>query len=356
MNGLHVTPKFRQLRLLLPLIAVSAVLAGCERSDPASKLHFAGCLSNNDKSKWLNDRLVIVFLENVEVGRAVTQASQYPGKNIKGLWYWPGTAIAFQDGVFSVECPNTYRLKRSDIDPPEPIKVEELDRIDTTPFYETSNAYAILGTWLGETHEGTLHKIHLREKRITYEVRILAGNYAYLPETLKVPGCLRLTESGVLYYADANGSPHLATGTDTAITILETDKWTEKRLLNFLTIPLDNTYGSETIVNEIEDTRTFIHEATTDDGIAFGISIPLIRWIGIQAEIERTNKTRQGEVISRRVTYTLPVKAGTKTVYRINWYELWEHGVALIRDREVAEKVPFKVRTDIVYEIQSAEH
>jgi hypothetical protein len=321
---------------------------------PTTKLQFAGRLSNNDKTKWLNNRLAVTFLDNVEVGRAITQGSEYPSENVSRLSPFSFKA-GFQDGIFLLECPNTYRVKASDLKFPKTVETALLSRDNTAKFVESSNAYDFLGAWFGDVQETESFKVVVPEKRVTYEIRILGGDYTFLPEPLKMSGCLRLTDSGVLYYSDAKGAPRLAAGGSAKITFDEGKNRIEKKLLHSLTIPLDNTYGSETIVNEIEDTKTYIHEVTEESGIKVGVSIPLASWLSVQAEIERSHGSRQGEVVSRKVKYRLPVKAGAKTIYRINWYEQWKHGVALISDNGSEESVPYKVRNDVVYEVVSSD-
>src|SRR5690554_2241508 len=67
----------------------------------------------------------------------------------------------------------------------------------------------------------------------------------------------------------------------------------------------------------------------------------------IQAEFNVTN----GETVTVNQSYEVPVDAGRRVDYGINWYETWQVGETVIVPLNL--RIPFRVRTGLEGELSS---
>jgi hypothetical protein len=133
----------------------------------------AGKVTDPATNKWLNDYLVIVFLNGEEVGRFISSLDKFEN-----------SGEGKHDGLFKVAFPNTYELTpetfflRSDGD---------FMAVSTTPRY--------LYSWLGEMAPGSLIHIQVPDKQIEYAIKIMEAPVTELSEDYLARGQAQLTST-----------------------------------------------------------------------------------------------------------------------------------------------------------------
>ncbi len=193
---------------------------------------FAGKVTDTTSRKWLNDYLVIVFLNGEEIGRHVSTLDKFAN-----------SGEGKHDGLFKVAFPNTYELTS-----------ETFFLRSDGEFMEVSTAYGPLGTaqylytWFGEIAPGRLIRIQVPDKQIEYAIKIMETPATNLPEGLLAFGQAQLTATGQVVTTYVNKETDLGTGsiarTATTIpnTMIETDNIQEVRWTRTLSGYYGNRY------------------------------------------------------------------------------------------------------------------
>lgn len=291
-------------------------------------ISFVGKITN-DNGDWINNRLVLVYLKNSEVGRAVS----ITGK--------PKFNDVVTDGYFNVKTPNIYEINAMEL-------LNEKASLNIT--HNLQSMYISLG----ENKEGFAESFSLPSRKLTYVVKILAGDISSLPPEMLQPGSTRLRDDGQIIvalpgYVSANG-------TQTSGIFVQDISYaikTEQVETNKLTVPINNCAGSVEVSQKYTQTQTFVHQYTGEIGFNIGVEIPLPLWAKLTPEFTAKYGFENGQVDTRTVEYNMAAAPGTNVIYIVTWSEVWESGAANVINGNDTIVVPFRVKTNLIYDIAS---
>lgn len=306
-------------------------------SDKASlpQLTIAGRVVNTRSAEWLNDRLVLVYLKEKEIGRAISQTGEYP---------LSGQGV--HDGLFVVNVPNTYKLGLLDLNGPSTEeRAIEFSRSDSEQNYYH---------WFDQFEEGSQVEIPIPSKNIRYTFKVLSGNVTTLPRELLTAGSTRLKEDGTIVVLSAASLAGNDTGGNalSAIESLSTGQSTDNVVSNKITVPINNCGGSGRVIQRYTQSQTFIHEYVSEVGGSVGIEAG-VPWAKLLVELQAKYGFEQGQVDSRTADTTLEVEPGTNQVFVIVWSEVWDSGTATVMAGNDRIEAPFRVKKDVIYSIDS---
>ena len=139
----------------------------------------AGKVTDPVTEKWLNDYLVIVFLNGEEIGRHISTLDKFEN-----------SGEGKHDGLFKVAFPNTYELDSE------------------TFFLRSDGNYMAIATetgslgnplylysWLDEMAPGTLIRMQVPDKQIEYAIKIMEIPVTTMPEKYLARGQATLTNT-----------------------------------------------------------------------------------------------------------------------------------------------------------------
>jgi len=305
---------------------------------PTRQLVLAGKVVNSQTGEWPNNRLVLVFLNGKEIARSTTAMGSF-SRSRQGI----------HDGLFVVQIDNAYRLARDSF-----LKGE-----DGKPFFQRPGL-GDLYHWFPEFEEGGLVVIPVPSKNLTYAVKVLTGDVASLPQAILTPGSaqLRGTNNIVISLADASPAqmPPAGSAIDTRVSVQGTsyEKSTQTIETNKVTVPINNCGGSAPVVQQFVQSQTFIHEYRMEAGAGAGVSVSLpVGWAKLVFELQAKYGFEQGQIDTRTVGTTLEAAPGTNQVYVVTWKEVWEAGTANVLVGNDSLVIPFRVRTNLIYSIDS---
>lgn len=299
---------------------------------------FAGRVSQTNQQRWLNDRLVIMYAQNGEVGRSKTQVAAF-----RKVVETP------TDGVFSVSVGNLYSLRPGDFSNCKSME------------FELRTAYC----WLGEFKEDAGGvELPIVNKKLKYAMRFLPGDYDALPEELKEDGITGLVEGNIVVVASKPTPPGWW---DTILGRKPSAPPTQERVPNVVetvqydprpevvdlpaqaeTAFLNNCKGNETVRQSITDSKTFVREYTVQVSANLGIPIEVV-----ELQLGAQGGYRQKQISTKTVHYELQAKPGTNVSYKIRWRETWRKGVVMVRGKKGVVKLPFRVRQDVQSQLEA---
>lgn len=169
----HATPPLIISILLLFLLAcnltddvvINSVGSNRNGRPPLQDLVFAGKVTDPITGKWVNDYLVIVFLNDREVGRYVS-----------GLGKSLDSGHGVHNGFFEVAFPNVYELNAN----------HKIFRNDEWPFkLEAGRNSSYQYHWFGELCPGQTIRLSAPEKQIEYAISVSAVPFSQLPIELQ---------------------------------------------------------------------------------------------------------------------------------------------------------------------------
>ena len=305
----------------------------------AGTLVFSGKVISQDASSWLNDRLVVVYLDGQEVGRAITEIgeSEFSEEGIT-------------DGYFDIFIPNTYKIPENRFD---------FSRLNV----ETERGRSLLvfseqEIWFGDLIEGALYELPVPSKNLTFYVKIFAAKTAFLPPEMLEDGSTFLTENKEIIYAlnVAKGDADLAE--QIHVQDVKYNLSQEIVEVNREIFPIDNCQGNSPIQQIVSSSKTIYHEYTTETtrggGVSVNVPVPIpILQPELILELQKTYGFKQGEVDSEFFSTNIEAQPGTSVTYIITWSEIWESGVALVQSGPDVVEVPFQVRKGILRETDS---
>ncbi|KAA3654892.1 MAG: hypothetical protein DWQ04_33975 [Chloroflexi bacterium] len=176
---------------------------------------FAGKVTDPTSKQWLNNYLVIVFLNGKEIGRHVSALDKFENS---------GEGV--HDGLFKVAFPNTYELT-----------TETFFLRSDGEFMGVGTAHGTLGNaqylyaWFNEIEPGRLIRIQVPDKQIEYAIKVMENPVTELPEDLLAFGQaqLTLTDQVMAMASEANietgGQENLSVSTEsTMLTETNIDK------------------------------------------------------------------------------------------------------------------------------------
>jgi hypothetical protein len=308
----------------------------------------AGKVVSSDRTEWLNDRLVVLFLKGREVGRTTSALQKAPPEILYG---WSddthGTSNSNEDGIFFITGgSNPYAL------------TTYMLSIDTGRKFSFAHLRGksdlVAYTWLGELVEGASVVFPIKSKNTRYVLRVIEGDISSLPKEILRPGSLQLKEdntiivsSGISTTADLQGLAN-----SVGIEALHSDPQSEIEI-NKLTIPIDNCGGTVSVRQKYSQTQSFIKQINTEVSAKIGVEIPLAVWFRMIAELQAKYGFEQGEVDSRTIEYEMGAEPRSKVVYVVTWKEVWDSGTAKVISSQKGFSVPFRVRTNLIFQIDS---
>lgn len=145
-----------------------------------NEITLTGRVTDANTGKWLNDYLVIVFLNGREVGRKVSHL---------GKFIYSGHGV--HDGLFDVRIENTYELTVAD---DFVYKTNYQPLIMNTPDEQRPDSHNIY-KWFGDLAPGTIIRIEVPSKQIEYTIAIMNVPNAELAETV-LNGPTMIDENG----------------------------------------------------------------------------------------------------------------------------------------------------------------
>lgn len=337
----------------------SESVTGSKRAD---KLIFAGKIVNSRNHEWPNDRLVLIFLNGSEVGRGSTSLSEYPSSTQR-LSFSSGnfSSNGMNDGVFQIAIDNNYGLnvnifrKEQDL----PVKFFSGKATDNTLFNRTTDPnvdYKFFGTWLGELDEGTILRIPIKEKNIEYTIKVVEGDLSTLPQELLTSGSTSLEDDGSIVVSLQDTPVSASTlESNENIDIKSVDYATraENIELNKETIAINNCGGNNRVSQNYSLSQTYIREYQLDAEASLGVEIPLPLWLRLIPELSLQYGFQQGQIDTKTVEYEMAAEAETSVVYTISWQEVWESGQAEVVSGDDLIIVPFRVKADMIYALDS---
>ncbi|GAB1472076.1 hypothetical protein MASR2M66_29540 [Chloroflexota bacterium] len=307
---------------------VIAIGTNISNNIPRQNITFVGKITDVNRD-WLNNRLVVAYLKNEEVGRNISTA----GKS--------GFTDIVTDGYFSVTTPNIYEITAYQIPNEEML-------------LNIKHDFLSLYIQLGEKNEGYTESFFVPSRKLTYVVKILDGDINSLPPEILQPGSTRLRDDGQII-VDLPGSIS-ADGTQTSgifVQDISYAKKTERVETNKLTVPINNCAGSVEVSQKYSQSQTFVHQYTGEVGFNIGIEIPFAAWAKLTPEFTAKYGFENGQVDTRTVEYNMAAAPGTNVVYIVTWSEVWETGTANVINGNDTIVVPFRVKTNLIYDIAS---
>lgn len=283
----------------------------------------------NINNEWLDERLALIYLKNIEIGRAVSDT----GKS--------GFGDDITDGFFSIKIQNTYEIKSGEM------TIEDLPVLVRHDF---QSMYIMLD----EQTEGSSKELFVPSRKLTYVVKILEGDVNSLPPEMLQPGSTRLSDGGQIIVA-LPGSIS-ADGTQTSGIFVKNIDYatkTERVETNKLTVPINNCSGSMEVSQRYTQAQTFVYQYTGEVGFNIGVEIPFIAWAKLTPEFTAKYGFENGQVDTRTVEYNMAAAPGTNVVYIVTWSEVWESGAANVTNGNDTIVVPFRVKTNLIYDIAS---
>ncbi|MCB0103469.1 MAG: hypothetical protein H6635_14915 [Anaerolineales bacterium] len=328
LHSKHKT-NFKLLKLPLFLTTFVTVISLACGVSAMSSINFSGKVVNSQTGEWPNDRLVIVFLKNEEVGRDTTKTGDTIPEGVV-------------DGSFSISIPNTYQ-----------ITVDQLN--ESSVIFETDQ-YGNHKTWFPSFEEGSSQIIAIPSKNIEYVVKVIPGDISTLPPELLQPGSASLQPDGsiVVKAQDLNSGTTVPQNSDVQIGDIRI-LGSESNELSTMTIPItiNNCGGSSKVTQKYTRSQSFIYEFSTGLNMKAGVDISLPVWFGVVAELQTQYNFKQGQVDTRTLDTELAAEPNTNVKYTITWQELWDYGEADTFDGLKNEVVPFRVKKELSYNIQS---
>jgi len=313
-------------------------------------LLFAGKVVNENTGEWANNRLVILFLKNNEVARAITSTrAYYIGKpKNKGLMGSNGVT----DGVFYTVVPNTYQLTLNTLGIPP----SELPLYEGIYYPDGKNANSgrnALASWLDPIYEGSQKEFYIPSKNIKYTLVALSGDVSQLPSEIQQPGSIRIIEGNRLVLIDPNAPDVENTSPTFANNTTKFDQITEQvNVSPPLIFPINNCGGSAEVKQEV--TQTYIHEIVDESKFKLGIEIPILDWFKIVAEIEKRYGISDKQITSFSTTLTVP--AGQNIQYTLVRKETWESGSVSVIDNNIEISAPYRILLNEIIEIANSEN
>lgn len=297
-----------------------------------TKLVVSGKVVNSRANEWPNNRLVLMFLHNIEVARSTT----YLGKAQDGT----------HDGLFVLEADNPYELT---MDILNSSKSGLVFAWDDTP------GYGVASTYLDNFEEGSSLEIPIQSKNISYVIKSLDGDVNNLPSSLLVAGSAMLRDNGAIVVFLPDSPTNQTPSADDANVLVQGIKYntnTQSIDVNKFTVPIDNCAGSVTVSQKYIQSQTFIHEYHQETTAGVSVEIPLF-FVKIVPELQTRYGYENGQIETKTVEYNMAAEPHTKVTYIVTWQEVWETGVAEVTSGSNLIDIPFKVKTNLIYKIDS---
>lgn len=299
-----------------------------------NKLVFAGKIVDGSTNKWTNNRLVLLFLEGKEVGRAVSKL----GKFVES-----GQGV--HDGLYTITVSNLYELQLTDLN----------DVISDTFKLSVINGTYSAYYWHDPFYEGDVFTIKIPTKNIQYAIKSIEGDISLLPKQMLITGTATLkSDNTIVINLQGNSfedQPYSESNVLIKNMVYNSDGETVD--VSKLTIPIDNCGGSVRVEQKYTHTQTFIHEYSSESVVGGSIELPLGAWFQVMLELQTKYGFENGQIDTKTIEYDMGAEPRTKVQYVIKMQEIWESGTAEVNWAKDNIEMPFKVKTNLVYSINS---
>lgn len=304
------------------------------RSTATENITFSGKVVNPSTGDWNNNRLIIVFKNSKEVARTTSAQGEFSGN---------GQGII--DGLFVVKVPNEYRLTLKELPNFSMRRASE----------EFWNPGMTIYSWVPEVQEGNNVTVYIEPKNITYIIQVLDGDISTLPSEI-VNGVTEL-RGGQIVVASQNSTDSSGVQNDNNVIVNDVQYATKTEMVGVNTIlpinVLNNCDGTVEVSQKYTQTQTFIHQYMGEVGMTIGAEIPIGVWGKILPSIQAKYGFENGQVDTISIEYLTAAAPGTSVAYIVTLKEVWESGVANVINGGTPTQVPFRVKTNLVYEITS---
>jgi hypothetical protein len=308
------------------------------------EIFMAGKIVNSDKTEWLNDRLVVLFLKGREVGRATTTLQKAPPVWLS-VYGTHGTSNGIEDGIFLITSgSNPYELTTN-------MLLADTER----QFCSTAHGgHYDSYLWLGELVEGASVIFPLKSKNTRYVFKVIEGDIASLPKEILRPGSLQLKDDNTILVSSSISTTADLRNLTNSVGIEAMQFAPQSEIeINKLTIPIDNCGGSAPVRQKYSQTQSYVKQINTDLSAKIGIEIPLGVWLRMVAELQAKYGFEEGQVDSRTIEYEMGAEPRSKVVYVVTWKEVWDSGTAKLTSGQQGFSLPFRARTNLIFQIDS---
>lgn len=306
------------------------------------KIIFSGKTVDPESSKWTNNRLIIVFLNGEEIGRAITKRGEFSNSR-----------TGINDGLYVVETDNTYRLKLGDMNI-ENIPFSSGFKHD---FYSWDGGYSFMYHWFDPTYEGTTTTVYVPVKNANYVIYAFHGDISELPPELLIVGVTHLREDGavIVDFEKVAQSQNISVSDDVQATVNNVAYNSDLQTIdvNRINIPINNCQGSSRISQKYIQTQTYMHEYRVEAQAGVSVDIPLALWLKVVPELSLRYGFSQGQIDTTTVEYDLIAEPGQYINYFITWQEEWGTGTVDLSENNQRILVPYRVKMNLTYKIES---
>jgi hypothetical protein len=284
----------------------------------------------------------LVFEQGKEVGRTTSIRGEFPENKLGVI-----------DGLFVVEIPNSYKFTLTDF---------EANRVQfqfqpTRRSNDVLQGHNVIYYWFPSFVEGESKSITLYTKNVGYVIKVLKGNISELPDEILA----NKTESrnGLIIVIKEQSPPSdLNVDGEFAIQNIRSNIGIEKIEINKVTVPLDNCKSDQELKAPYARSQTFIHKYYEEKILSGGvqISLPVFTWLKIVSELQSKYGFEDNQVSETKFAYYLTAAPHTYQYYVITWTEIWEKGIAYVVKNNQSLEAPFRVKTNVIYQIESETH
>lgn len=308
-----------------------------------------GKIVNTESNEWLNDRIVIIYLKGIEIGRGISNVSTAP------LY-----TTDITDGIFKIPIINQYELRLNEMIFSEFSDVR-FGYGDGYVYAEVAgigdnweNSDIFRDVWVGELEIGNLYTVPVPSRNLEFKVKVLGGSIHDLPAELLEPGSTELIDGDQIVLKLEHGGES-TNERRILVKAVKTRSETEEIEVNKFTIPINNCGGNAAIRQSLHNSQTFFSEYSYKVGGSAGLEIP-VGWGKIVTELEANYGFKQGQVNVREVNYDIEVEQGSYVAYVITWTEVWESGNAIIEANGENITIPFDVKANLIYKVDSEKY
>jgi len=210
--------------------------------------------------------------------------------------------------------------------------------------------------WFASFEEGSTQKILIPSKNIEYVIVVIDGDISTLPPELLQPGSASLQPDGsiVVKTPDENSGTPVSLNSEVQVSNVNISG-SESSNLGAMTIPIsiNNCGGNSKVVQSYSRTQTFIHEISAGSEVKVGVNISPPIWFSVVAELQNQYNFKQGQVDTRTLDTELAAEPNTNVKHVITWQEIWDYGEADVFDGVTTMSVPFRVKKELSYSIES---
>jgi hypothetical protein len=314
------------------------------------ELIFVGKVVSPHTGKWLNNRLVLLFLQSKEIDRYTTSTGEFDGIVLPAQNERLDGGLGVVDGLFIFRIPNTYKLRIDNLGiSPNEVPFKQVR--DFAVYNLSSGYHEGLAAWIDPLYEGSSRNFLIPSKNMRYTVMVLPGDVSQLPAEIQQPGSVALLDDGRLIAIDP-GAP--ATSPQPAISknVSKFEQVVEEgKEFSAVVFPINNCGGTAEVKQEVS--VTYLHEIIDETKKKMGIELPILDWFTIVAEIENHYGISNKEITVYATTLTVP--PGQNIRYTLARKQVWESGLVTVDTGGVEISAPYRILKSEAFEVLNSE-